>query len=57
MIHFLFTYLTAKILPFSADNERDTIGIGYNRDRYLTQLARDFIEMSLERYKNGWKDE
>lgn len=55
-IHSKITYEKAKILPFSADNERDTIGIGYNRDRYLSRLARDFIEMSIERYKSGWRD-
>lgn len=47
----------AVCLPFSAGDEGDTIGIGYNSDRYLSRLARDFIDMSLERYKNGWKDE
>lgn len=43
----------AVILPFSADKERDTIGIGYNRERYLSRLASDFINMSLEKYKGN----
>ena len=43
----------AVILPFSAENEYDTIGIGYNKNRYLSRLARDFIEMSVKQYENG----
>lgn len=47
----------AVILPFSDDNEFDTIGIGYNRERYLSRLASDFIDMSVEKYKNGFTQE
>lgn len=43
----------AVVLPFSADNKKDIIGIGYNKERYLSRIAREFIKMSLDRYKNG----
>jgi len=39
---------SVEILPFIADSESDTLGIGYNGDRYLTRFAADFIKMSTE---------
>ena len=42
----------AFVLPFSADNKRDVIGIGYNKERYLSNIAREFIKMSIEKYKD-----
>ena len=38
------------ILPFSGKDSVDTIAIGYNRERYLSKMARDFINLSLQLY-------
>ena len=37
------------VLPFFRDDIFDTIGIGYNRDRYLSNTARDFIDICIRR--------
>lgn len=42
-----------EICPLYEDNEGDSIAIGYHRDRYLSAIARDFIEMSLAAVKGG----
>lgn len=39
-----------EILPFSTKDTADTIAIGYNRERYLSKMARDFIALSLRLY-------
>lgn len=39
------------VLPFSGTAGYDTIGIGYNRDRYLSRIAKDFINITVERCK------
>lgn len=36
---------------FSGENEWDTIAIGYNKYRYVSQIAKDFIKMSIEALK------
>jgi len=40
------------LLPFSK-RRFDTIAIGYNSGRYLSNIAKDFIKMSIERYKEN----
>ncbi len=42
-----------SICPLFADDVYDSIAIGYNRDRYLTQAASDFIKMSLSAMKEA----
>ena len=39
------------LLSFS-DRRFDTIAVGYNSERYLSNIARDFIDMSVEMYKS-----
>ena len=41
-----------EIAPFSGRGNRDVIAIGYNGDRYLPKIARDFIEMSVEKFRS-----
>lgn len=42
-----------EILPFFEGETLDIIAIGYNRDRYLSRIARDFIDMSLDIFSRG----
>ena len=39
-----------EILPFFSRDMTDTIAIGYNRSRYLSQMAQDFIEFSRQKF-------
>lgn len=39
-----------EILPFFREDVTDTIAIGYNRSRYLSHMARDFIELSTQKF-------
>lgn len=39
-----------EILPFYEGESHDTIAIGYNRERYLSRMAKDFIDMSLAKF-------
>ena len=39
------------IFPFFDRGSTDVIAIGYNRDRYLSQIAKDFIDMSVEKFR------
>jgi DNA-binding transcriptional LysR family regulator len=39
-----------EIFPFTREGAEDTIAIGYSRNRYLSQMSRDFIAMSLEAF-------
>ena len=41
------------VFPFSDEDTVDTIAIGYNRERYLSKMARDFIALSLRLYGAG----
>ena len=40
-----------EILPFSDKDSVDTIAIGYNRSRYLSRIAQDFIDLALQTYQ------
>ena len=40
-----------EIFPFSGPDSVDTIAIGYNGKRYLSRMARDFIDLSLRLYQ------
>ena len=40
-----------EILPFSDKDSVDTIAIGYNRNRYLSRIAQDFIDLALQTYQ------
>lgn len=42
-----------EIFPFSDKDTADTIAIGYNRERYLSKIARDFIDLSLRLYQKA----
>lgn len=46
------SYLRRKVevLPLFEGEVKDTIAIGYNRERYLSKMAQDFIEMSVEKF-------
>lgn len=39
-------------LPFFADDVYDTIGIGFNSNRYLSRIAQDFIEICTRKTKS-----
>ena len=39
-----------EICPLFAGDEAGYIAIGYNKNRYLSQIASDFIQMSLRRF-------
>ncbi len=39
------------VLPFFGGDVYDTIGIGYNKDRYLSKTAKDFIDVCIEKTK------
>ena len=39
-----------EILPFFSGDITDTIAIGYNRTRYLSRMAQDFIEFSRRQF-------
>lgn len=41
-----------ELLPLLGEDNCDTIGIGYNRDRYLSHIAADFIKMSVEKCRS-----
>ena len=43
------TYIRRRVelCPLYEENEGDSIAIGYHRDRYLSRIAEDFIQMSL----------
>ena len=40
-----------EICPLFAGDEAGYIAIGYNKNRYLSQIASDFIQMSLRRFR------
>ena len=40
-----------EILPFAGKDSVDTIAIGYNRSRYLSRIAQDFIDLALQTYQ------
>ena len=44
------TYIRSKIeiLDFYEKTNVDTIAIGYNRDRYHSRVAEDFIDLACE---------
>lgn len=48
------SYVRKKVvlLPLLGDDKYDTIGIGYNRSRYLSHIAADFIKMSVEKCRS-----
>ena len=41
-----------EILPFSSQELNDSIAIAYNRERYLSKIASDFIEMTLAEFQS-----
>ena len=41
-----------EILPFSSKELNDSIAIAYNRERYLSKIASDFIEMTLVEFQS-----
>ena len=41
-----------EILPFFSGDVTDTIAIGYNRSRYLSKMARDFIGFSRQKFSS-----
>ncbi len=41
-----------EICPLFDAARSDVIAIGYNKDRYLSRLGEDFIQMSLEKLRN-----
>ncbi len=40
-----------EVLNFSTEEMIDSIAIGYNRERYLSKIASDFIEMTLKEFR------
>ena len=46
-----YTRSRVDIFPFFDRGSTDVIAIGYNRDRYLSQIAKDFIDMSVEKFR------
>ena len=46
-----YTRSKVDIFPFFDRGSTDVIAIGYNRDRYLSQIAKDFIDMSVEKFR------
>lgn len=46
-----YTRNKVDIFPFFDRGSTDVIAIGYNRDRYLSQIAKDFIDMSVEKFR------
>ena len=40
-----------EILTFSSQEMNDSIAIAYNRERYLSKIASDFIEMTLSEFQ------
>ena len=40
-----------EILTFSNQQLSDSIAIAYNRERYLSRIASDFIEMTLSEFR------
>ena len=42
-----------EICPLLAEGESGYIAVGYNRERYLSHLAEDFIRMTLEKFGRG----
>ena len=41
-----------EILTFSGQQLNDSIAIAYNRERYLSRIASDFIEMTLAEFQS-----
>lgn len=41
-----------EILPFFSEDITDTIAIGYNRFRYLSKIAQDFIELARQKFSS-----
>ena len=39
-----------EVVPFFSRGNTDVIAIGYNRERYLSQIAKDFIDMSVQKF-------
>ena len=46
-----YTRSRVDIFPFFDRGSTDVIAIGYNRERYLSRIARDFIDMSVEKFR------
>ena len=46
------TRKNVRICPFSSEERNDTIAIAYNRERYLSRIASDFIEMTLKEFQS-----
>ena len=38
-----------EIIPFKNETLRDTIGIGFHKERYLPKITKDFIELCEEK--------
>ena len=34
-----------EVIPFKNETLRDTIGIGFHKERYLPKITKDFIEL------------
>ena len=45
-----YTRQRVDVFPFFDRISTDVIAIGYNRERYLSELAKDFIRMSVEKF-------
>lgn len=41
-----------EILPFFSEDITDTIAIGYNRFRYLSKIAQDFIDLARQKFSS-----